>query len=397
MARLLINAVVAIAAIQYAAASALECSKANEESRCVAECPPEKTCRNRGIAVSCLQSATENYKYACVCKPGFFRNDAGECVTDEECDNLVCSNPNEEKRCVAQCPPQKTCRTRDIQVSCLESATKNCKDTCVCKDGFYKNVAGECVSSDDCDKCFGQNQYYSCRTQPDKLCTDFKKTDSDSTSAAADASSDTGSTAVSADTSDADDAADAASPTSTQCKAQCYCAPGTARDENNQCVPYDQCNQPCDADETKDYCPADCPSDYCPKTEPKSESCPTPNPCPKPQCKCRINNRRAENGKCIPTRDCPKFECKKPFEEANMCPPLCPNGSCGQATPTGRCPAIFGRIGILLICNPQCRCKEGYWWDENKVCVPYNQCPGKGDQTTSTSTTSNPVTDCSKE
>ncbi|KAI8428510.1 hypothetical protein MSG28_007295 [Choristoneura fumiferana] len=83
----------------------------------------------------------------------------------------------------------------------------------------------------------------------------------------------------------------------------------------------------CDADETKDYCPADCPSDYCPKTEPKSESCPTPNPCPKPQCKCRINNRRAENGKCIPTRDC----------------------------------------------------------------------PGKGDQTTSTSTTSNPVTDCSKE
>ncbi|XP_061709700.1 inducible metalloproteinase inhibitor protein-like isoform X2 [Cydia pomonella] len=194
-------------------------------------------------------------------------------------------------------------------------------------------------------KCGGQNEYFSCRVQPDQTCASLteKSTDQDSE----------------------------------QCKEQCYCSPGTARDENDVCVPTDQCNKPCGDRETKDYCPADCAADYCPKNA-KTVSCPRPTVCPTPQCKCRFNYRRADNGTCIPTRDCPPFECNKPFEEYNPCPPLCPNGSCGQATPTGDCPAIFGRIGIVLECSPSCRCKKGYFWNEDKVCVPYNQCPGKG-------------------
>lgn len=69
----------------YCILAALECSKGNEESRCVAECPPEKSCRTRGIEVNCLQRATEFCEDKCVCKDGFFRNEAGECVTSEEC------------------------------------------------------------------------------------------------------------------------------------------------------------------------------------------------------------------------------------------------------------------------------------------------------------------------
>ncbi|XP_063379398.1 zonadhesin-like [Cydia fagiglandana] len=259
-----------------------------------------------------------------------------------------CNKPDEEKRCVMVCPPQKTCRNMDILVSCLYNPSEVCKDTCVCQEGYFRNDGGECVTTDDCTKCGGQNEYFSCRVQPDQTCASLtdKSADQDSE----------------------------------QCKEQCYCSPGTARDENDVCVPTDQCNKPCGVGETKDYCPANCASDYCPKNA-KTASCARPTVCPPPQCKCRFNYRRAVNGTCIPTRDCPPFECNKRFEKYYSCPPLCPNGSCGQATPTGACPAYFGRIGIVLECSPSCRCKEGYFWNEDKVCVPYNQCPGKGNTT----------------
>ncbi|XP_047985905.1 zonadhesin-like isoform X2 [Leguminivora glycinivorella] len=261
-----------------------------------------------------------------------------------------CNKPNEEKRCVQSCPPQKTCQNMDIQVVC-KFLLEQCKNRCVCKAGFFRNAGGECVTRDYCTMCGGQNEYYSCRVQPDQTCA-----------------------APEADTT--------ADQNSGQCKEQCYCNPGTVRDENDVCVPTDQCNKPCGVDETKDYCPADCASDSCPKG-PKTVACARPNVCPPPQCKCRFNHRRAENGTCIPTRECPPFKCDQANEEYDPCPPLCPNGSCSQATPSGDCPPIVGNIGIVLECNPSCRCKKGYFWNEDKVCVPYNQCPGKSDSNAS--------------
>ncbi|KAL0892412.1 hypothetical protein ABMA27_015530 [Loxostege sticticalis] len=135
----------------------------------------------------------------------------------------------------------------------------------------------------------------------------------------------------------------------------------------------------CGEDEIQDNCPVDSSDDYCPKSEEEAIQArpPTPNPCPKkPACKCRFNYRYAsrENKTCIPTRECPPFKCKGLNEEFNPCPPLCPTDSCSQATPDGQCPKKFGRIGIVLECEPKCRCIKNYW-KLNGVCVPYAQCP----------------------
>ncbi|KAL0840603.1 hypothetical protein ABMA28_015808 [Loxostege sticticalis] len=135
----------------------------------------------------------------------------------------------------------------------------------------------------------------------------------------------------------------------------------------------------CGEDEILDNCSVDSSADYCPKSEEEAMQArpPTPNPCPKkPACKCRFNYRYAsrKNKTCIPTSECPPFKCKGLNDEFNPCPPLCPTDSCSQATPDGQCPKQFGRIGIVLECEPKCRCIKNYW-KLNGVCVPYAQCP----------------------
>ncbi|XP_037874648.1 zonadhesin isoform X3 [Bombyx mori] len=132
---------------------------------------------------------------------------------------------------------------------------------------------------------------------------------------------------------------------------------------------------PCADSEILDKCPVDCPSDYCPTSRCDDQSsCPKPASadCPAPACKCRFNYRRAANGTCIPTRECPPFDCDGDNEEYNPCPPFCPGESCSQATEDGEC-HLVGRIGIVLPCKPACRCKK-YFWRQDGVCVPYEQC-----------------------
>ncbi|XP_049865749.1 uncharacterized protein LOC126366616 [Pectinophora gossypiella] len=137
----------------------------------------------------------------------------------------------------------------------------------------------------------------------------------------------------------------------------------------------------CQPNEYQDDCPSDCSSDECPKgpveSPPRYSKTPTnKEDCPPPKCRCNVNHRRAKNGTCIDIRKCPPFDCsKKPNEEYVACPlPVC-SDSCARATSDGKC-HIFGRIGILLTCNPQCRCIKNYWRKDG-VCVPYAECDKK--------------------
>ncbi|PZC75815.1 hypothetical protein B5X24_HaOG205635 [Helicoverpa armigera] len=163
----------------------------------------------------------------------------------------------------------------------------------------------------------------------------------------------------------------------TSCKQACVCKENYLRDDNGNCIPAEKCPTSCGDNEVLAICPTDCASDYCPTEETKESTfCEPQEVCPPPACKCAFNHRRASNGTCIPTRSCPPFDCSaRPNEEFDPCPPLCPTDDCSQASPTGECPRLFGQIGIVLICNPQCRCKKGYW-RLNGECVPYGQCPG---------------------
>ncbi|XP_075970271.1 SCO-spondin-like [Anticarsia gemmatalis] len=129
----------------------------------------------------------------------------------------------------------------------------------------------------------------------------------------------------------------------------------------------------CGHNEVSVDCPANCPYDHCPTYERQDRYCPQPEVCGEPECKCRFNTRRAENGTCISTYDCPGFHCTRPNEEYVACPSACPGEDCSQATPDGSCPYP---VAILFVveCFPKCRCIRGYWRD-NGNCVPYSECP----------------------
>ncbi|GBP01525.1 hypothetical protein EVAR_69104_1 [Eumeta japonica] len=63
----------------------IECYKEHEVGKCVFDCPPEPSCKNRRIDVFCLQTEDMKCRDRCVCKDNYYRNDIGECVTEEQC------------------------------------------------------------------------------------------------------------------------------------------------------------------------------------------------------------------------------------------------------------------------------------------------------------------------
>ncbi|KAJ8732568.1 hypothetical protein PYW07_015167 [Mythimna separata] len=129
----------------------------------------------------------------------------------------------------------------------------------------------------------------------------------------------------------------------------------------------------CPPGEDEDNCPTDCYRDRCPTSEKDGRDCVNSGQCGTPKCKCRFNMKRAMNGTCIDTRDCPPFECDRPNEEYVACPPYCPTDDCRQSTADGKCP-IFGQILMVVECTPACRCIEGYWRMDG-LCVPFDVCP----------------------
>ncbi|RVE51701.1 hypothetical protein evm_003673 [Chilo suppressalis] len=66
-----------------------------------------------------------------------------------EPENSNCG-PNEEKRCVQPCPPEKKCWTRDVRVTCID-LPQLCSEECVCSPGYYRNRRGTCVTEEECD------------------------------------------------------------------------------------------------------------------------------------------------------------------------------------------------------------------------------------------------------
>ncbi|GMR62199.1 hypothetical protein PMAYCL1PPCAC_32394, partial [Pristionchus mayeri] len=91
----------------------------------------------------------------CACKVGFYMNENGDCVTREECekeDDPVTVAPQKCKKnqifstCSSKCPA--ICGL-PVPISCVEM----CGDAkCECKEGFFLNSNGDCVTREDCNK-----------------------------------------------------------------------------------------------------------------------------------------------------------------------------------------------------------------------------------------------------
>nr|XP_032511183.1 inducible metalloproteinase inhibitor protein-like [Danaus plexippus plexippus] len=128
----------------------------------------------------------------------------------------------------------------------------------------------------------------------------------------------------------------------------------------------------CGINEVAVDCPRDCSYDSCPKSRYHDKTpCPRPEKCRPPTCKCIFNYRRADNGTCIPTTECPPFECEGVREVYDSCPPWFPSQKCEDAAPTDVYPFF---ILTVVECSPACRCQPHHWRDHG-TCVPYYECP----------------------
>ncbi|RVE52844.1 hypothetical protein evm_002501 [Chilo suppressalis] len=290
----------------------------------------------------------------CDCKKGYYYNSVSKkCVKPDCCpSSSVCPKPNEVYDKCPDCSPQ-TCATKDDVFHCpMIPANKtgpNCKPACRCKPGYFRNPKGDCVKECDCPvpKCPKGEVYSPC---PPVQCDaeNCPKYSDDPQSC----------------------------PIPKKCgKGRCVCATNERRDrKTGKCIPIANCPPACPRGEIYNSCPpVKCDAEYCPKCRESPQTCPAPTKCGKGRCTCGFNQKRdRKTGKCIPIANCPPFQCNKPNEIYEGCPPVCPGQTCEDFLKNATCPKY--RIGIVVPCKPACRCKKGYYRDSKGNCVTPRKC-----------------------
>ncbi|XP_063389647.1 zonadhesin-like [Cydia fagiglandana] len=133
------------------------------------------------------------------------------CTKPLSCDNAT---RHEVPSCVYICPREPTCESRNWpHTTCPPPTLDQCLEKCVCDAGYIRNkLNGQCISTEQCDLCSGDNEYFEC---------------------------------------DGEYAED--------CDGHCYCSFGYARDKDGNCVYVYPASPPKLPDppkaETKDKCP----------------------------------------------------------------------------------------------------------------------------------------------
>ncbi|XP_026729504.1 zonadhesin-like [Trichoplusia ni] len=302
------------------------------------------SCTEKDKSIPCPRIKTENCLKGCVCEENYLRAANGTCVPKDQCENNVCPANEEWSECTQGVCRALNCSQRGIQVPCPGIVAGSCIKGCVCKENYLRDDSGACIPADQCyaGVCPNDEEYVACSQALRRLTNCSQRGHY-----------------INFDSPE-------------PCEGACVCKEGLLRTNEGLCVPEDKCgNITCFDNEILDNCAKDCNSDYCPFAPDVEDYCYKPEPC-QPKCKCRFNYRRSSNGTCIPTRDCPPFDCSdRPNEEYKSCPPLCPTDECSLPRVNGKCPF---RIGVTLECNPKCQCKEGYG-RVNGTCTPYEQCP----------------------
>ncbi|KAM3962918.1 zonadhesin [Aphomia sociella] len=185
-----------------------------------------------------------------------------------------CVKRNEVLACVKDCPPERTCRNKGIRFSCVVD-DKPCKQKCVCKEGFYRNINGECVTGEQCDMCPGEHEYYACGVACDNVCSQLHEQNKTNCPIV-----------------------------NIKCNEKCYCEDGYARDDNGICIPIENCRPTCGANEVYSICKKSCPPETCLSLVAKFRC--NANELCKPRCTCKPGYLRLKTGApCMPIRQCP--------------------------------------------------------------------------------------------
>uniref|UniRef100_A0A2A4J7B9 Serpin domain-containing protein n=1 Tax=Heliothis virescens TaxID=7102 RepID=A0A2A4J7B9_HELVI len=317
------------------------CGENERFTNCVNGGCEAQNCSQVGESIPCVRPA--KCRPGCLCVEGYLRADNGTCVPKDQCPPK-CNGANEiYDICPPRCPPQ-TCESIGQKYFCplqpTEQTSKNCRGACRCKPNYFRNKIGECISKEDCQKCTGPNEYYSCGGACDNVCATL--TEQNQTNCPI---------------------------VNVKCNEMCYCEEGYARNDSNICVPIDQCPEnKCGVNERYEQCPARlCAPQSCSElgfgltcTDIDDGPCSGP-----PGCVCDYNFVRDETGKCIPDRECPSCGGDENAERGCglNCGRLCSNYNKGPVP----CPRI---------CLPNsCDCKEGFVYDEQtKKCVRTTDC-----------------------
>ncbi|KAL4707256.1 hypothetical protein ACJJTC_019794 [Scirpophaga incertulas] len=341
----------------------------------------------------------------CVCKDGYILDTVnGSCIPVDNCPRYPCGRNETFSQCSKECP-YNYCPTSGERMGYACAFPSPCPNGCVCKRGYLRNGQGRCVLGQDCPPvpCKANEEWNSCPgacssdscegvLNPPKVCETLVEH---------------------------------------TCHPICWCKPGYGRDNNDVCIPVENCqnlccngdpnaviqenpipvrstcrtpNQdvkpgpkvgcvckdgyildkangscipvnncpisPCGRNETFSQCRVECPFDFCPTSDERvAVACDYPYPCPN-GCVCKRGYLRNGQGKCILGQDCPPVRCTRPNEEWNSCPGACSNDSCdGVLNPPKVCQTL-----LEPTCNPICWCKPGYGRDNNDVCIPVKNC-----------------------
>ncbi|KAL4707011.1 hypothetical protein ACJJTC_000438 [Scirpophaga incertulas] len=187
---------------------------------------------------------------------------------------LQCNGFNEEVRCVQKCPPERTCRNRHIKYSCINDPDP-CVNKCVCKNGYYRNAIGDCITGKQCDQCSKPNEYYSCGGACDNECKSIKYQNQTNCPIV-----------------------------NVMCNKQCYCDEGYARDDSGNCIPISECGPSC-SDPNEEYVLSKtCPPDSCESLVAKYKC--DSKEVPQNRCRCKSGYLRLD-GKCVEVCSCPQM------------------------------------------------------------------------------------------
>ncbi|GBN14230.1 hypothetical protein AVEN_113762-1, partial [Araneus ventricosus] len=246
----------------------------------------------------------------CDCLTGFYKNNDGKCVPEEECEgNKILCRKDEV---FLECSCERTCCNGGRFVGCSAS----CKKGCFCKKGLVRHEDGRCIRLKDCKKENGENSPGP--GSPPVQCS-IPKCDDD---CSIDYSTKPCPTL----------------PSPTNCKPD---------EQYYECIPI--CHGTCSAYLTKSYM-------YC------KMAC-------RSGCFCREGLYKTDDGRCVPAS-----QCTAPNSPENACGENAEYRECGSACPPTCADSGRKNKVCTKQCVSGCFCKKGFVKNDRGVCVRPKEC-----------------------
>ncbi|XP_059048366.1 zonadhesin-like [Achroia grisella] len=184
---------------------------------CPSTCPPRKCGVDERIITCSLGPPVGDPDCPppkCRCKDGFHKDNKGNCVLWDDCPK--CNKPFEQYfDSPRPCPPL-TCDAITGKGYDCSTEPGPSEDPCICYKGYYRNKIRECILKEDCFKCTGPHEYFSCGGACDNVCATLSTQNQTNCPIV-----------------------------NVKCNEMCYCEEGYARNDNNICIPIEDCRQ-CD-------------------------------------------------------------------------------------------------------------------------------------------------------